>query len=70
MPRTEVLTDEMWASTSTATTPKGSLLVSSVQDAGSCRDSGNDVFVTSEHPGGALSASYDGSRWVSPTAVG
>ena len=45
-----------------------SLLVSSVQDAGSCRDSG--VFVTSEHPGGALSASYDGSRWVSPTAVG
>ena len=48
----------------------GSLWVSSVQDAGSCRDSGNGVFVTSEHLGGALSASYDAGRWVSPTAVG
>ena len=46
------------------------LLLSSVQDAGSRRDSGNGVFVTSEHPGGALSASYDAGRWVSPTAVG
>ena len=48
----------------------GSLSVSSEQDAGSCRDSGNGVFVLSEHLGGALSASYDAARRVSPTAVG
>ena len=48
----------------------GSLWVSSVQDTRSCRDSGNGGFVTSEHLGGALSASYDAGRLVSPTAVG